>query len=353
MFHGDFIGRETVFKEYKELSFQHVGIPFDEEAAEDYVKSFTWDFNTLVEESLQKYVKIYLPKYACAFLDPHTPSSEPCSLTFGVTDDGFITGIPYQGLLTKEHFLTPEVIAELSKKIRLKGRSDDMENHILDFIDVDVIKVDYVEQQLPSSHPHLETYLQKKKVLNEKIEQHSKRYMKWQEKNDLYSGKLVDIYENQVSRKEFLVYLRKNRKYDIIDRIRRGETIEQQRFDKIREFRESGDNIYYWLCLWKDEILEKIRKKKPIREKVYKNILSRLETIYSPTHILFKAGDLVPWWMQNKKNEGMMLYLVRFVVRTEKRDDISSIQFMDYTHQRWMKCYRTIVGDQPCCLPYS
>lgn len=346
MSHGQFVGRETIFQEYKELSFQHVGLPFDDEVAEKYLDTFSWEnFNSLVETTLQKYIQIYLPKYACAFLDHHTPSEEPCSLTIGVDDSGFITGIPYQGVLTKEMFITGEVIAFLKKKLIFSKDGQDVDVDIYDILDIQVIPVSYQNRNLPQSHPQLEIYRKKKKELQKKIQQHSKKYMKWQAHNDLYSAKLVELYDNPTSRSVFLRYLRKNEKFDMIERIKRGEKIQQQSYEKIREFRENVDNLYYWLCTWKDEMLDKIRLNRPLREKSYKNILSRMETIYSPSHILIKAGELVPWWMQS--NEGMNLYIVRFVF---KKGGLQ-VRFIDHLN-RSVKCYRTLVKDQPCCLPY-
>lgn len=350
MFHGQFVGRETVFKEYKKISFHHIGLPFDDDVARKYIESFQWNFNEMIEQSLLKYASIYLPKYACAFLDSHTPNDEPGSLTIGVEDDGMISGIPYQGVLTADYL----------SSITLKNLIIEDENGISQpyqlpqIFQVEVIPIEYKNKNIPSVHPQLSVYLQKKKDFDDKIDSHSKKYMKWQAKNDLYSGKLVDLYENPESKKEFLNYLRKWKKYEMIQRVKNGEKIEQQRYDKIREFRERGDNLYYWLCMWKDEMLENIRKKKPIREKAYKNIMSRMETIYSPSHILVNAGDLVPWWMQH--NEGMNLYVVRFTFSKEKKDEIKkkgwSIRFIDHL-RRSVKCFRTIVDDQPCCLPYD
>jgi hypothetical protein len=350
MFHGQFIGRETVFKEYKKFSFHHIGLPFDDEAARTYVENFNWNFNDMIEETLAKYSSIYLPKYACAFLDQNTPDDEPGSLYIGVNDDGRIIGIPYQGVLS----------ADFLSSVSLHNLIIGDENgvcqpfELCDLFDVEVVPIEYHNKELSIVHPQLSLYLQKQKAFEDKIQHHSEKYMKWQKKNDLYSGKLVDLYENPASRKEFLHYLRKLKKYEMIERVKKGETIEQQRYDKIREFRERGDNLYYWLCTWKDEILDDIRKKKPIREKAYKNIISRMENIYSPSHILINTGDLVPWWMQN--NEGMNLYIIRFVFRKEKKDEIRkkgwTIRFIDHL-RRSVTCFRTLVDNQPCCLPYD
>lgn len=354
MFHGQFVGRENIFKEYKKISFHHIGLPFDDDVARTYIETFQWNFNDMIHQSLAKYATIYLPKYACAFLDPHTPDDELGTLTIGVEDDGKISGIPYQGVLTSEYLSSITLTNLIIEDEKGVAQPYDLPQ----IFQVEVIPIEYKNDKndkndIPSVHPQLSIYLQKKKEFDDKIHNHSKRYMKWQQKNDLYSGKLVDLYENPECKKEFLKYLRRWKKYEMIQRVKNGEKIEQQRYDKIREFRERGDNLYYWLCLWKDEILENIRKKKPLREKAYKNIMTRMETIYSPSHILINAGHLVPWWM--KHNEGMNLYIVRFTFSKEKKDEIKkkgwTIRFIDHL-RRNVRCYRTVVDDQPCCLPY-
>ena len=206
MFHGQFIGRETVFKEYKKISFHHVGLPFDDEVATTYVKQFSWDFNEMIEQTLAKYATIYLPKYACAFLDPHTPDDEPGSLTIAVNDNGIVSGTPYQGVLTNDFLSSISLAGKLIIEDE-NGVSQPFD--MKDLFDVEVIPVKYHKKELPDVHPQLSLYFQKKKEIADKINHHSKNYTKWLEKNDLYSGKLVDLYENPISRKEFLRYLHK------------------------------------------------------------------------------------------------------------------------------------------------
>lgn len=339
-----YIGEETLYREYKSFSFQHIGIPFEEEYIADYLKTFRWDFNSLVFESLEKYARIYLPRYFTAFLDCYTPEEEDGVLYIGINDSGCVTGIPFQGRLYKEEILTERVRKYLSQ--HLLGI-----NHPLDRLVVDLISVDYeMEEDIPPTHPHITEYYKQKKKLDDKIKDHSKEYLVWQKQNDLYSQKLVDLYRIPKCRANFIKYLREKGQYDIIRQIKNGAVIEQQKYDKIREFRESGNNLYSWLCQWKDDTLDVIRKNKPLREKSYKNITSKLQAIYRPVHIFTKTEDLIPWWM--KHNEGMNLYVIRFTFLKRGYDPLTDIRFIDYL-KRVVRCYRTISEKgQPCCIPY-
>ena len=338
------IGEETIFREYKSFSFQHIGIPMEEEDVAEYLQSFEWNFNSLIEKSLEKYARIYLPRYLTAFLDPKTSCEEDGSLYIGVNDWGIVSGIPYQGELKKEHVFSSTILDYLSEHILSTNG-----NEYLNRLHIDIIPVTYHKRELPSCHPQMIEYQKKKKELDLKIKQHSQKYMEWHSQNEMYSQKLVDLYQIPKCRANFIRYLRKNGQHEMISKIKNGASIEQQKYDKIKEFLETGNNLYFWLCKWKDEMLVKIRKQKPTRERSYKNIASRLQSIYKPVHILTKTEDLVPWWMQY--NEGMNLYVIRYTFKKVNVDPLQDIRFIDYL-KKVVKCYRTISDGQPCCLPY-
>jgi hypothetical protein len=343
------VGTETIYREYKSFSFQHIGIPFDDDQVAEYLTNYQWDFNHLIEQSLEKYWRIYLPKYMSAFFDPYTPSDTDGTLYIGINDEGLVTGIPYSGQLTKELVMTNRNRAYLLEHILAEGKDIKNVTDVIDRLDFDIIPVTYVDQVLPSRHPHLIEYYKRKKELEDRINEHSKKYTEWQRQNDLYSQKLVELYSIPECRSGFIRYLRKHKQYEMIRSIKNGAVIEQQKYDKIREFRESGDNLYSWLCQWKDETLDRIRNKKPLREKSYKNIIYRLQAIYKPIHMFAKVEDLIPWWMQNNKD--LSLYVIRFTFKKIGYHPLTDIRFIDYL-KREVRCYRTISENQPCCLPY-
>jgi hypothetical protein len=352
MEYHSYIGKETLFREYKSFSFQHISLPFDEDDVCEYLQTFQWNFNHLVEKSLEKYARIYLPKYMTAFFDHHTPTDEDGQLFFGVNDWGITTGIPYQGVLTKQHILSPAILSYLATHVC----SSEPLSSLLERIQIDIVPVTYGERVLPATHPDVTEYKEKKRILETKLKQHSQKYTEWRLQNELYSRKLVDLYKIPKCRSNFITYLRKHRQYRIISKIKNGVAIEQQKYDKIREFRETGDNLYAWLCQWKDEMLNKIRNEKPMREKSYKNITTSVQSIYKPFHIFMKMEDLIPWWMQHNPN--MNLYVVNITFKKKGQPPVKDIHFIDYL-QKQIKCFRGLTPsklspdcDEPCCIPY-
>ncbi|NBP02542.1 MAG: hypothetical protein EBU90_20965, partial [Proteobacteria bacterium] len=61
MFHNQAYGDETITKEYKEFTFNHIGLEFDSSVADTLVKTSRWVFNSMIENSIEKYLKIYVP----------------------------------------------------------------------------------------------------------------------------------------------------------------------------------------------------------------------------------------------------------------------------------------------------
>ena len=52
MFYNQYIGNETIEREYKELTLKH---PFDNDESEELIKSSKWVFNDLIKSNIQKY----------------------------------------------------------------------------------------------------------------------------------------------------------------------------------------------------------------------------------------------------------------------------------------------------------
>ena len=111
MFYNQYIGNETLKDEFKEFTFNHIGLLFDSETAEQLIKSSKWIFNNLIKMNIEKYFRIYIAKYIVAFMDPlsEAPYGE---LYIGVNDKGVVQGIPFQGNLSEE--MIKEKIVDLA-----------------------------------------------------------------------------------------------------------------------------------------------------------------------------------------------------------------------------------------------
>jgi hypothetical protein len=84
---NDYIGFETINKEYKEFTFNCAGINIDNKLAEKYCYNNNFKFNEDVLENLKKYIKVYLPKYACSFWNSKIQKSK---FYIGVNDFGLV-----------------------------------------------------------------------------------------------------------------------------------------------------------------------------------------------------------------------------------------------------------------------
>ena len=114
--YNDNIGPETKFNEYKIFNFFPGGLPITHEDAILLIKNKKWIFNNYVIKNLKLLIKIYFPKYCCAFLSNNM--EEDSNLYFGISDDGTIVGIPYEGILDEN------LIIDNCKKIILTHIKD-------------------------------------------------------------------------------------------------------------------------------------------------------------------------------------------------------------------------------------
>ena len=163
--YNDYNGPETVDKEYKLFTFHPRGTtidPNDETYAEDLLRSGKWIFNEPVMENLDFYLKTYLPKYTTAFLN-RCSESENGEMYIGISDDGFIQGIPYQGEID------PELIKSKVNTI-LDSNLISSDYNLKEYIDVEVIKVDTTNFSfLPEHNNIIEDYFIQKEIYTQKL----------------------------------------------------------------------------------------------------------------------------------------------------------------------------------------
>ena len=86
----DNLGNETIFTEYKLFNFFNSGLKIDNSDSILLIKNKKWIFNEDVLENLKGMIKMYLPKYTCAYLSNNM--LEESYLYFGIDDLGNIIG---------------------------------------------------------------------------------------------------------------------------------------------------------------------------------------------------------------------------------------------------------------------
>ena len=333
MYYGQNYGNETINREYKEFTFNHGGLEIDESEAEILVKKAQWVFNEMINKSIQKYLKIYLPKYTSAFLDEHSEVNNG-EFYIGIADNGLVHGIPYQGIISEDFIKT-----EINKVLKTLDT-----NNLLDSsIKVDIIKVAYQTRKINKVNDMFDKYLEHKKEIIIKINHHKGKQKKWTVSHNRYAQRLVDIFNNNDTKKELESYIRRADPSSSVLVLISDENfkLETRNHTEINEMKQDINSPYYWVCKFKDEGLDKTRKKRPIN-----NIKKDIQKHLNPMNILMKVSTMIPWWMQN--NDNMNLFVIK--ISFTKNHSNNQIYYYDILKRR-NRYYRTISENKPCCLP--
>ncbi len=336
MFHNQAYGDETITKEYKEFTFNHIGLEFDSSVADTLVKTSRWVFNSMIENSIEKYLKIYVPKYASAFMDSFS-ETQFGELYIGIDDYGNVQGIPYQGEIH------PSFISNKIKMMIEKYIISSEKEHLAKNIRVEVIKVDYDKTSVNDYPEMYQRYVDMTNEQAEKEKEYQDKLKAWSD--EFYSftqRKLVDLFNLQPSRSKLYEYIKsKNPTSSVLQMIEDGFQLEQKTHEEISECKEDQDNPYFWVCEWKDKMVDDIKPLKPFPK--HRNDFC---TFLQPINILTKVTPMIPWWIN--KNDNINLYVIK-ITFLKTRDDIE-VYYLD-SFDKVNRCYRTTEFGRPCCTP--
>lgn len=337
MFYNQYIGKETLKCEYKEFTFNHIGLPFDLKTAEELIKSSKWIYNNLIKMNIKEYLRIYLPKYIVGFMDSlsETPYGE---LYIGVNDFGVVQGIPFQGILSEE-MIKEKIESVINEYIICDVNQKQI---IIDSISFELVELTYIESELPQIHYLLAKYYQTKNEYELKEQEFSQELSNWYAQLISYKIKLIDLFNSEPTRTELYQYIQKiNPDSNVLKMIDDGYQLEPKTHEEITIIKDDITNPYYWICQWKDYTIDNFKLSKPIA-----NYRLDITPLFNPLNIITKLNCMIPWWMQ--KNEDMKLYVIKITIK--KPQDISNIYYLDIFN-KINRCYRTIVDNNPCCVP--
>jgi hypothetical protein len=328
---GESLGPETISKEYKDFSFTHSSHIHNEHELERFILSGEWSFDELVEKTMTKYIELYIPKYVASFLNPTTELDE-ASFYIGVDDNGSTIGIPYLGDISN--------LKQIVKKA--------VDPMIAECLQFEWIPVSYnnINKYLPEIHPRLSHYYEKKRQINEMIQARKHAYAKWEIIFKKYSQKLVEIYNDPDCRPHFIQYVRRHSP-SVYEQIVNGFEMKQQPYQTIQDYRKSKDNVYYWICEWKDEILRSLQKTKP-KPLNRRSILSPL--CYGPLRIFSKVKEMIPYWM--KANPCLSLNVLKISIH---KNNNAPLHF-EYKSTAYVRSFAKSIRNgkevmEPCCIP--
>lgn len=336
--YNDYIGSETLEKEYKLFTFHPKGIDIDihdYKYIEELFITGKWIFNDIVLKNLEYYINYYIPKYSTGFLNKQTDILKG-ELYIGVTDDGIIKGIPFKGELD---------INKIYKNVKQILESDKIftNTNLMDYIDIELIEVERDTNNLAKKHHKLiQKYTSNKIIYENKLQKYKKNISRWRKLIRYSASKLHLMLNDNITRKELIEYIQKHDKkqYKIIELLKTTYQFEKTTGEAINKLKENKNNVWYWICKWKDEKLEFIKTIKPIPPSQQSN------KIY-PLNILITIIDMIPTWI-NKEN--INLYLIKFIFKKPSKGlDI----YYKNNDGKLITCYRnTCIHNGPSCVPF-
>jgi len=337
MQYGNNFGSETLSNEFKEFTFNHGGLEFDSNEAEEIVKSSHWCLNDMVLEAIRKYFKIYIAKYASSFLNEDSEAGDIGYLYFGIADDGTIQGIPYQGDIDLS-FLKEELMKNVKKYLS----AEDM-TIIDDSINIELINVNYIKKEIGKYTNFYSQYLYIKNEIKKNEIKFKNIMESWNEVHGRYAQKLVNLFNLQPTRQELFNYIKKQDPTNkVINLIQTNHILKIKTHEEINELKNNSDEPYYWVCKFKDEYLDNIRETRPI-----KNYKSAVASFLNPISIIMKMNNMIPWWMQN--NDNMKLFVIK--IEFKKIQGNNDIYYID-SFGRKNRCYRSLDRGKPYCKPF-
>jgi len=329
---NDYIGPETIVREYKEFTL----VPdIDQKDAEKLIKSSEWMFNYNIKDGLLKYMKNYVPKYISAFMESKSKTNNG-ELYFGINDFGVVHGIPYQGDLEID-FIHSYLMDVIDKYIITSDKNIIKEN-----IKLELINLNFQKDTILEKNDFLLKYYSQVSAYKEKEDSFQFENKKWIEMNNKYNQKLIELFNGGETRKELYNYILKHKPdSQVLKMLIDGFTIETKVHEEVIELKDIPDSPYYWLCRWKDEMLEQTRLLKPTPSHRHE-----LFGTMTPLNIISKPCIMNSWWLQN--NPDMNLYLVK-INFTKPKENID-VFYID-PFNKVNRCFRTDNNGDPYCEP--
>ena len=334
--YGQYFGKENDNTEFKVFTFCSKGIsidPNDEKMNDHLLVTKNWIFNEDVINNLDHYFESYVPKYSSAFLNSKTDPKKS-NMYFGISDDGIVHGIPYNGIIDKD-YLVKKLHKILDSNLLISNCD------LKKFIDVDIINIDTNFFHIDKFHQNIvEDYFSKKKEFRKNFDKFKSNKDAWFKLLLYYNDKLHNLLNNKNTRREILMYVIKNdpKNHDIISLLKSDKKFPAMRGTDIDQLKTQKNSIWYWVTQWKDYATDFVKSIKP---RTPRSCYSKL----FPISVLITTIDMIPHWL-DKNN--INLYLIKF---TFNRPDYHiNVKYQD-KYGNYISCYRDLLTvNNPCCL---
>lgn len=335
---NDYLGAEKLDTEYKEFTINLAGsLRMDKKLADEYCLTNIFDFNEAVILNLKKYIKVYLIVNACASFNSNIEGK----FYIGVNDDGFVKGIPYQGELPIKEIET--YIYKILSENLANSSLGDIDFH--KYVKINITKINQPNKPAEELNPEYSKYLRKKKKHKERLEKYDEEITDWRIRFNFVNQKLFKLINNIESRIILMEYIKSNDPTSsVIDLLQTDYQEVYQPHEVVLYLKEDQTSPYYWITRWKDMMIKKLKKEKPVFIKSLPN---------ASTNLIMNVSEMIPWWMHN--NDSMNLYLIQIEFKTLefgiqfKGDNLFS--YYDHNKKKWLKCHRILFNGGPSCFP--
>jgi len=339
---GHYIGfDESIQDEFKEFSIKLDPYAFcmEEDIKTAILTGKLFDsFNDLILQNINHYLKFYVPKYISAFGNMKSETTT-ASLYIGINDFGEITGIPFRGKLELDYigdmkdslkiFLNTKNLDSILSRIKLEVIQLSTGNEILD---------DNIDQIIKDYHVKYAIY----KVAYSK---YVSEYRIWIEQIDTYNIKIITYIVDPMYRAKLADYIRKktnNSEYlKFADQLLTDYVFDVIPNHEIIDKKIDPLNIYHWATNFKDDTLDEIKLRRPVRPPAFVN---ELEKIYENQFSILT--NLRKRFIIN--NSDLNYYLIKIIIPTNNEHEISFSNLGSNT--RWYTRTRYLVDGIPCCI---
>lgn len=266
---NDFLGKETISREHKLFVFgtdltKYLKSNFMELSEKYFItRSLDDDFNKIVYLSLE----FYFDKYICKYITSAsgTINDGYFDLFFGVSDDGFIQGIPFYGIMDKNIIIT-----------MIKSQFNKLQCEILDkYLELIEISIETVTCKTDKLHDVTKQYMDyffETSKYNIELSKYKHDFMMWEREYKFYNCGLDEICSNKAKRFHLYLFCKEHgAKQEILDYIASDVIINNE--IGVRERKNEIDSFDYWITKFKDDNVARIIKLKPnkIKKKIIKN----------------------------------------------------------------------------------
>jgi hypothetical protein len=335
---NDFIGPETIDREYKEFTFNYSGSLIDNKIAESYCQTNHFNFNEEVLSNIQICLDNFLPKYVCGFFNSNIKGD----FYIGINDFGFIKGIPYSGKLP-HHSIKMKMKQTINESIQ---NSKNPNLKLNNFVKIHFIKLN--KPTLPNS-PINEKYL---KFLEDRehgkilYKEYLERLDNWKIRFAFVNQKLVDLVNNYESRIMLIEYIKKfDSTNPVVKLLMTDYKLEYRNHSQVTILKDIPTDPYYWITRWKDEMIKKLKKEKP-------HFINPYNCHNTPMNLITGVSDMIPFWMNYNNNMKLYVIHIEIIPPNIKKIKNGYYSYYDIHTKRWMYCRRMLLenGD-PICNP--